>query len=275
MTATKDGSHQTNVRKILSDADLAGWHASGRVVLRQALNASTQEALDRAARNVEWWASNDGPGLHHFEMTDSGPQIARSEDFEPHHSGLSQFLRSGLLARVLEKLFGEPAVLFKEKINYKLAGGAGFAPHQDATAYRQGPLAGIGRHISVMIPLDPATVESGCLYFTSEGRGEILPNEAGRINLEWVASVRWEAVGVAPGDLVFFDSFTPHYSNENRSNRARRAIYVTYNAASDGDHRAWYYDDKRALLAAADATERVRISVNDDFLGKPPPLIIS
>lgn len=257
----------------LTADDRAAWKSTGRLVLRARVGATQMRALDRAVRDVEWWATSDGPGLHQFEMTDAGPRIARSEDFEPHHGGLSHFLRSGTLARVLAELFGEPSVLFKEKINYKLPGGAGFAPHQDATAYRQGRLAAIDHHISVMVPLDASTVRSGCLYFTAHGRDRILPNENGRIDPAWVASVPWEAVEVEPGDLVFFDSYTPHYSDSNRSDRPRRAMYLTYNAGSAGDHRDWYYRDKQAVLeaAAADPTraERVRISVNDDFLGRP------
>ena len=36
-----------------------------------------------------------------------------------------------MLDRV-SQLMGEPAILFKEKINFKLSGGSGFAAHQDA-----------------------------------------------------------------------------------------------------------------------------------------------
>ena len=39
------------------------------------------------------------------------------------------------LFSILEQLFEEPAVLFKEKINLKLPGGNGFKAHQDAPAF--------------------------------------------------------------------------------------------------------------------------------------------
>ena len=54
--------------------------------------------------------------------------------------------------------------------------------------------------------------------------------------------------------------------------RARRALYLTYNALSKGDFRDRYYADKRAEMAREGGTfggERVRISITDDFLGKP------
>ena len=46
-------------------------------------------------------------------------------------------------------LLVEQAVLYKEKINYKLVGGAGYAPHQDAPAY---PF--IATHVSCMVAVD-------------------------------------------------------------------------------------------------------------------------
>ena len=50
-------------------------------------------------------------------------------------------------------------MLYKEKVNYKHPGGAGFAPHQGAPAYRF-----VDHHVSCMVPLDPATEASGCLW---------------------------------------------------------------------------------------------------------------
>ena len=51
-------------------------------------------------------------------------------------------------------------------------------------------------------------------------------------------------VPTAPGDVVFFDSFAPHASAPNLTSAKRRVLYVTYNRASEGDHRAQYYADK-------------------------------
>jgi ectoine hydroxylase-related dioxygenase (phytanoyl-CoA dioxygenase family) len=48
-----------------------------------------------------------------------------------------------------------------------------------------------------------------------------------------------------PGDAIFFNSYAPHRSGPNMTNKRRRVLYVTYNAASEGDHRREYYADKR------------------------------
>lgn len=250
----------------LSAEQRSHWSKRGWLVLPGALGRSVRVSLDRWVDDVEEWSHGGELGLHHYEQTDHGPKLARSEDFDPHHRELSSFMRSGLIVEVLAQLFGEEPRLFKEKINYKYPGGAGFAPHQDASAYRF-----VDHHISVMVPLDPQTTESGCLYFSPVVPGSLLPNRAGRIDPDWVAHARWVPLECRAGDLVFFDSYTPHYSGTNHSQQARRAIYLTYNRATAGDHRTTYYADKRALLDSVQAGATVRLSVNDDFLGRSVP----
>jgi 2-aminoethylphosphonate dioxygenase len=56
------------------------------------------------------------------------------EDLCPHHKGFDRLIRGGRLQRCVERLLGEPAALFKEKINFKMPGGAGFEAHQDQQA---------------------------------------------------------------------------------------------------------------------------------------------
>ncbi len=244
------------------------WDDLGWVVLPGALSDAVVTDLDAAVGELEAWADAGGPALHHFEMTDHGKALARTEKFADHHGFLDAFVRGGIIAETLAELFGEPAVLFKEKINYKQPGGAGFAPHQDAAAYRF-----VDHHISVMVPLDPSTEQSGCLSFApGHTLGRMPTDDRGRVEEGFAATLAWRPVEVDAGDLVFFDSYAPHHSGTNESARPRRAFYLTYNAASAGDLRATYYADKEAEFAREGESfdgERVRISISDDFLGRP------
>lgn len=251
-----------------SERRRAGWTRSALLVERAFLPTTRVDELRGWVDEVEGWAIDGSPGIHHREATEHGPVAARSEFFADVHEGLGAFVRSGELQPVLTGLFGEEPVLFKEKINYKHAGGGGFAPHQDAAAYRF-----IDHHISVMVPLDAATVRSGCLWFAPDDGGATLPtDDRGRIETGVVDTLAWEPVEVEPGDVVFFDSYMPHFSETNLSDHSRRAMYLTYNAAGRGDYRAAYYADKLDEFAREGDTfdaDRVRISISDDFLGRP------
>ena len=103
------------------------WASRGYVVATGLLASH----IDRVARMVDEVATLDPAGerapLHVFE---EHPQTAavilsRTEDFSPSHRGLDRLLRNGSLRRLVEAVAGEPVTLFKDKINYKLPGGAG------------------------------------------------------------------------------------------------------------------------------------------------------
>jgi ectoine hydroxylase-related dioxygenase (phytanoyl-CoA dioxygenase family) len=157
-------------------------------------------------------------------------------------------------------LLGEPAVLYKEKINYKLPGGAGYAPHQDAPAYRF-----VDTHVSCMVAVDDALMDNGCLEVVSGCHAELLPTDAaGCVRPDVVAELHWEPVEVRAGETLWFHSRTPHRSGPNLGALPRRALYPTYNARSEGDLRAAYYDQKRAELG-----DRDDVSLIGDFQGRP------
>ena len=69
----------------------------------------------------------DDAVLQSREMTEHGPALCRSENFVPFHDGLRALLTTGAMVDTASALLGEPAVLYKEKINYKLPGGAGYS----------------------------------------------------------------------------------------------------------------------------------------------------
>ncbi len=135
--------------------------------------------------------------LQHFERTAEGPLLCRSENFVPLHADLRRLLRAGAMLEVASALLGEPAVLYKEKINDKLPGGAGYSAHQDAPAY---PM--IDAHVSAMVAVDGADEGNGNLEVVSGCFDEILPtDERGCIDPAIAAGLEWrEPFGsAAPG----------------------------------------------------------------------------
>jgi hypothetical protein len=203
--------------------------------------------------------------LHHRELTDAGPRLARTEDFTPSSPLLSDLLRSGAIPEVAGELLGEPALLYKEKINYKAVGGAGFSPHQDKPAY---PFVDVV--LSVMVAVDDATIDNGCLFVASGQHHELLiQDDLGCVAAEAADRLDWEPVELMAGATLFFDALLPHKSGANRSTHDRRALYPTYNGVSEGDLRDAYYAEKRRAFDEPDDTGRVRLSLIGDFEGRP------
>ncbi len=210
---------------------------------------------DDAAALVRWTeevtALPEVPGrqmvYHEKSLIDGQARlIQRIENFCPYHPGFDRDVRDGRLTRAVEQLLGEPAVLFKEKINFKMPGGAGFEPHQDQQA---GWTVFAPLFVTALVCIDPATLANGCLEMAD------VPRLGGMIGQEWaplteaeMASFSLQPLPTDPGDVVFFDSFVPHASKPNLTDQARRALYLTYNRASDGDHRQRYFADKRAAF---------------------------
>ena len=227
---------------------------------------------DALAARLRAWADEvaawpDGGGwLHHRELTEAGPALCRTENLVPHHEGLRSLLCAGPLLEVAGAVLGEPAVLYKDKLNHKLPGGAGYAPHQDAPAYRF-----VEVHVSCMVAIDDATEANGCLEVVSGAHDRLWPtDEVGCIQADVAASMAWAPVPARAGDALWFHSRTPHRSGPNRSSVPRRALYPTYNARSEGDLRVDYYRQKAAELAAAPVDgDRVAVSLIGDFQGRP------
>ena len=246
--------------------DAVSFFAETGWLLVQTLDADGVDRLQSWVDEVASWPEADGQWLHYREMTDTGPALCRTENFVPFHPGLREFLTTGALLDTASALLAEPAVLYKEKVNYKLPGGAGYAPHQDAPAYRF-----VETHVSCMVAVDDATAANGCLEVVSGCHSDLLPvDDDGCIEADVAAGLVWEAVPVSAGQTLWFHSRTPHRSGPNRSPSPRRALYPTYNARREGDLRAEYYRQKLSEFATSAGPDgRVQVSLIGDFQGRP------
>ena len=86
--------------------------------------------------------------------------LSRIENFCPYHTEFNALLTGSRVLSCIDALFDEPAVLFKDKINYKLPGGDAFKAHQDVQA---GWDRYASLHITMLVSIDDATPENGCL----------------------------------------------------------------------------------------------------------------
>lgn len=227
--------------------------------------------FDRSAvRRFESWAVElqeapetvDGVWKYYDEdLKKEGRRVlSRIEYIRKHHAGFRALMEGDLLRGLVAELLGEPVVPFKDKINFKLPGGSGFAPHQDIQA---GWDRYCTQHITAMISIDETTVENGCLEMAPGHREQRLRGDSWR-PLEGDELVEFTPIPSQPGDVFVFDSYAPHQSGPNRTDRPRRVLYLTYNPASQGDHYEQYFADKWASYppdVARDADREYRFRV--------------
>lgn len=233
-------------RSRLTERDHAAFERDGFLVRRGFYDAAEMQRLRSWVAELEAWPEAPGKYMKYFEtsLTESGRNlINRIENFAPYHAGMNEFLTGAGLLDCMTALFGAPAVLYKEKINFKMPGGGGFEPHQDSQA---GWEVYTKLFITAMIPVDATTIANGCLELAHwRHRRELVGEEWKPITPEQLAECRFEPCPTEPGDVVLFDSYLPHRSAPNLTAEPRRVLYITYNRLSEGDHRARYYADKR------------------------------
>lgn len=228
---------------MLSEKQLQDFRRDGYLLVRGLYDEREMRDITAWTDEVSAWPETPGEHMMYFEESRLRPGsriLCRMEDLEPFHAGFGKLFCSGKMQGAVSELFGEEAVLFKDKINFKLPGGDGFKAHQDVQA---GWDAYASLHITALVTIDRCTKENGCL--------EIAPgfHDKGLIGEKWKPldedALKYIAVPTEPGDAIFFDSYIPHRSGPNLTADSRRVLYVTYNRLSEGDHRRRYYDDKR------------------------------
>ncbi len=228
---------------MLTKQQIEEFKRDGYVIVRGLYTDDEIRQITEWTEEVTAWPEVPGKYMMYFEKSQLDPNqriLSRMEDIEPFHTGFSQLFTTDKMQGCVSELFGKEAVLFKDKINFKMPGGDGFKAHQDVQA---GWDRYASLHITALVSIDASTLENGCLQL-APGH-----HKQGFIGESWKPlqedALEYISVPAKPGDAVFFDSFAPHRSEPNRTNSARRVLYVTYNRLSEGDHRRQYYIDKR------------------------------
>jgi len=231
--------------RILSDGQIERFHRDGFLVVRGMYSAQEVEAISQWTDDVATAPEVPGKTMMYFEESqeDGARILCRIENFVPYHEGFSSLITKRRMQLAVSELFGEPALLFKDKINFKLPGGDGFREHQDVQA---GWDDYADLHITAMIAVDETNAENGSLEMIAG------MHRQGLLGAKWAPledgdtqHIPYVAVHCQPGDAVFFDSYAPHRSHPNQTDKARRVLYITYNKSSQGDSREQYYADKR------------------------------
>jgi len=226
----------------LTDQQIADFEHDGYCVLPGAFSAEDTATIDGWAREVENLPEEPGRHwvFHEESRIDGSRLINRIEYIASFHDGFAKLTET--LRHTVEQLLGEEACLFKEKINFKMPGGGGFEPHQDSQA---GWEEYASNFVNVMVCIDAATVENGCLEIAPGQNRRGLLRGMEPLTDDDLAGMEFLSHPTKPGDVVLFDAYTPHRSAPNNSDKTRRLYFATYNRAAEGDHLDRYYADKR------------------------------
>jgi len=209
--------------------------------------ARSDHALDQAAT-----ALDDG----------EGNRVRLSLWNHPGEGVYGAFARCRKLVDSVEQLLGEEVYHYHSKMVLKDArtGGA-WAWHQDYGYWYQNGLL-FPRLCSVMIAVDAATEENGCLRVLKGshlmGRvNHVLSGEQAGADRERVAAAErvLETVPcvMEPGDAVFFHCNTLHCSAANHSDHPRWAMICCYNAASNNPYKESHHPSYTKLDKVDDA----------------------
>ena len=227
---------------ILNDQQISDFKKDGFLILKQGFNNADIAIIESWTKELSALPEESGKHWVFHEkskLNNKDNLINRIEKISPFHDGFAAL--QDVLSAPVSQLFTEQAVLFKEKINFKMPGGDGFKPHQDSQAGWQDYA---DYFISVMVCIDEATIENGCLQLVTGFQNQGLFREWEPLSDDDMANMEFIHYPTKPGDIVFFDCYTPHASEPNLTNKMRRLYFATYNKLSEGDHLEQYYADK-------------------------------
>jgi hypothetical protein len=221
------------VRGLFTPEEIAAVAAEAETLVAR------QDLIDTRNLRCRWQPRcQDGECL--FETFD--PVI----DLAPRCAALA---RDPRLLAVLAELYGEPARLFKDKLIFKPPGARGYDLHQDFIAWPGFPRS----FVTAVVAIDTCGTDNGCtvVYRGRHRDGCLSPEDGDYHPLPADTVDERDAVPLElkPGDVALFGCFMPHHSAPNISERWRRVLYLSYNAASDGgDRREHHYREFLAWL---------------------------
>ena len=261
---------------LFTPEQISDYERDGYVVARSLFTAEEIELLGETARN------DDAMDKASSAMDDGQGNDVRLALWNHPGDGIyGMFARCRRLVNAVEQLLGDEAYHYHSKMILKDAkvGGA-WAWHQDyGYWYQNGVL--FPDLCSVMIAVDEATRENGCLQVLRGshklGRvNHVLSGDQAGAEIERVeeAKKRLELVHVTmrPGDALYFHANLLHASDANNSERSRWAMICCYNSASNDPYKDSHHprytklhkvEDDRVLEVGRDDAKRSRVVFAD------------
>lgn len=205
------------VRGVFQADEMAALCAESNTLLTR------QELVDTQNIRCRW--QNDAAGQCTFDCFDPVIDIGPVSNY---------FASDRRVFDILACLYDDEACLFKDKLIFKRPGVTGYQLHQDYIGWKEFPES----FVTVIIPLDATDAQNGATEvfpgyhqqgYLSPKDGEYHQLAEDKIDLSTGVMLEMQ-----PGDIAIFSGYTPHRSAPNNSGKARRQLYLSYNAARDG-----------------------------------------
>ncbi|MFV1966063.1 MAG: phytanoyl-CoA dioxygenase family protein [Pirellulaceae bacterium] len=249
----------------LTESQVRQFQENGYYIARGLYDAEEMVLLSRAARE------DKALDEHAIERKDGEGGVAKLTLWNhPGDDIYGMFSRGRRLVDSMEQLLGGEVYHYHSKMNMKepRVGGA-WAWHQDyGYWYRNGCL--FPHMASVMIAVDPATRENGCLQVIRQshhmGRlDHALAGDQAGADIERVRAAleRLELVYVEMevGDAVFFHGNLLHRSDQNHSDQPRWVLICCYNSARNDPYKDHHHPRYTPLSKVDDgAIKRIGVT---------------
>ncbi len=230
----------------LSKAEHQRFEEDGFVIFPGMYSPEEIAEISAAIDELSAKTPDKGKEMAYFEdsLSEKGKRIlSRIERFAEYNPVLKNLVYGQKMIETAAQLLADQPLLFKEKINFKMPGGAGFEAHQDI---QPGWDSYCPYFISVLVTIDDSTIENGCLELAAGFHKNGMIGERWKpLTAQQLEGITFKSYPMAAGDVAFFDCFVPHQSKPNLTSKPRRNLYLTFNRAKDGDHREKYFADKR------------------------------
>ena len=243
--------------RLLSDADLAGYHDRGFHLARGLFDREEIDLLHRAAKEDHELDKRS------FGRADGeGGTVRLSLWNHPGDGIYGMFARCERIVRNAEKILAGEVYHYHSKMIMKdpRVGGA-WTWHQDyGYWYQNGVLQPL--LTSVSIAVDRATKENGCLQVIPGshhcGRVDhVLTGDQAGADRERVDEILKRMplmyVEMEPGDALFFHSNLLHRSDQNRSEHPRWSMICCYNAARNDPYKESHHPRYTPLKVVPDS----------------------
>ncbi|MAJ22839.1 MAG: hypothetical protein CBC24_03220 [Candidatus Pelagibacter sp. TMED64] len=256
---------------MISKKDILKYNNDGYLTIKNFFNK--KEILNAKNEILKKVNSKNKLISTYYEDIKKKKEIRRIEKISDYSKYSKKLVISEKLKKILKILLKKKFFLFKDKVNFKQPGGAGFLPHIDGHFYWKNKKDGKQQEgwskygdsfINIVIPMDSTTKKNGYLFlskkkYTFKKYGKRWKNIAdnlvsGTPNLkdDDIKDFKFNGMVLNIGDILIFDWKCCHFSKKNLSKKSRMIFYLTYvNACKKNSNylvRKKYYSEKKNSL---------------------------